>query len=158
MRIDPRIRIPSGRDIVIEGLPDAIVFGTYAGLGDRVVIRSDETDPANGQRFLIEGVVREGSVFHSKRNHIAKGVLSDPYVTFHGCTVGEDALIGSRTVLDNECGCCPTAMLAMPATLPNGSPRRMCRRGPSFSAAIPFASPQRRLNCKRKNSISRSLR
>ena len=103
VRIDPRIRIPSGRDIVIEGLPNSIVLGPYAGLGDRVVIRSDETDPANGHIFLIEGVVREGSVFHSKWNHIGKGVSSDPFVTFHGCKIGRDVLIGSRTILDTGC-------------------------------------------------------
>jgi carbonic anhydrase/acetyltransferase-like protein (isoleucine patch superfamily) len=103
VRIDPRIRILSGRDIVIEGLPDSIVFGPYAGLGDRVVIRSDETDPGNGHYFSIEGVVREGCVFHAKWNHIGKGVSSDPFVTFHGSKVGKDVLIGSRTVLDTEC-------------------------------------------------------
>lgn len=101
--IDPRIRIPSGRYIVIEGLPDSITFGPYAGLGDRVVIRSDETDPANGERFSIEGVVREGCIFHSRWNHIGKGVSSDPFVTFHGSKVGQDVLIGSRTVLDTGC-------------------------------------------------------
>ena len=103
VRIDPKIRIPSGRDIVIEGLPDSIEFGPYAGLGDRVVVRSDETDPAKGQRFSIKGVIREGSVFHWKWNYIGKGVSSDPFVTFHGCKVGEDVLIGSRTVLDTDC-------------------------------------------------------
>ncbi len=103
VRIDPKIRIPSGKDIVIEGLPDSIEFGPYAGLGDRVVIRSDETDPAKGQRFSIKGVIREGSVFHWKWNYIEKGVSSDPFVTFHGCKVGEDVLIGSRTVLDTDC-------------------------------------------------------
>jgi carbonic anhydrase/acetyltransferase-like protein (isoleucine patch superfamily) len=101
--IDPKIRIPSGRDIVIEGLPDSIVFGPYAGLGDRVVIRSDETDPAAGEFFSIEGVIREGSVFHSQWNHIGKGVSSDPFVTFHGSKVGQDVLIGARTVLDIGC-------------------------------------------------------
>ncbi len=103
VRIDPHIRRPSGWDIVIEGLPNSIEFGPFASLGDRVVIRSDETDPVNGHRFCIEGSVREGSVLHWKWNHIGKGVSSDPFVTFHGSKIGRDVLIGSRTVLDTAC-------------------------------------------------------
>jgi CheY-like chemotaxis protein/carbonic anhydrase/acetyltransferase-like protein (isoleucine patch superfamily) len=103
VRIDPKIRRPSGWDIVIEGLPDSIDFGPYASLGDRVVIRSDETDPANGHRFSIHGSIKEGSVLHWKWNYIGKGVMSDPFVTFHGSKIGTDVLIGSRTVLDTAC-------------------------------------------------------
>lgn len=103
VRIDPKIRRPSGWDIVIEGLPDSIDFGPYASLGDRVVIRSDETDPENGHRFSICGSVKEGSVLHWKWNYIGKGVVSDPFVTFHGSKIGENVLIGSRTVLDTDC-------------------------------------------------------
>ena len=102
VKIHPKMRIPPGWDIVIEGLPDSIEFGPYASMGDRVVIRSDETDPANGHRFSIQGIVREGSVLHWKWNYIGKGVSADSFVTFHGSKIGENVLIGSRTVLDTE--------------------------------------------------------
>ena len=100
--ISPKIRQPSGHDIVIEGEPSSIELGTYAGLGDRVVIRSDETEKSEGHYFSINGNIGEGSTFHWKWNFIGKGVTTDPFVTFHGTKIGDHAVIGTRSVFDTK--------------------------------------------------------